>query len=288
MNRIFTLAVLFILFIAGMALVKGVSNRSFEEKNKDKAEAFDRTVAKIEQRKSEREKKKNEIDETAIAKEGLPPPAEATEYRILNYREAGVTQKFLGALEASLSGFIFEEQKPTKVSVAIFLAPGVPTILDGKPHLMVKSYSQMIHSQGNEITTSHVFIKGDSIVEIKNLDDKTVTKYEWLGIPETMKVGTEVKVGKVKEQDAAGKTLASGMVLFSLQMSGSNIEFCQIEILSEGPKPKERVERECRVFDRSGKVKKTGITVSIDGALRLVLEGDVKAGNISHPPYARN
>lgn len=279
---------LLLLFIAGKALVRGVSNGSFEAKDKNSQESFDKTVARMKQEELEREKKKNEIVGATTAKESRLPPAEAKEYPIYKYREAGVTQNFLGALEASLSGFTFEEKKPKKITVNMFLAPSVPTVLDGEPHLMVKAYSQIIHSQGYKITTGLAFIKGDSIVAIKSLDDKTFTRYEWFGTPATMKVGTEVKAGKVKEQNAAGKILATGTVLFSLQMSDSDIEFCQIEIFLDGPKTKERVERECRVFDENGKIKRIGIRNSIDGAPQLILEGNVKTGNISHPPYAHN
>lgn len=228
------------------------------------------------------------IDDLIAEKEGRSPNMDTREFRIFKYREAGITQNFHGSLEANLSGYMFQDNKPEKITMQFFQTPGEPVNFNGERHLMIKSYTQWLHRQGKESSTGISIIKNNSIVEIRNVEEKTITKYEWIGVPATMKLGTEAVVGSVKEQDEKGKILASGKIIFSLEKSGSGVEFCQIEMLLEGPKPTERIERECRVFDSNGKIKKIGVINSVDGAVQLVLEGSVKSGNLTKPPHVRN
>lgn len=113
------------------------------------------------------------------------------------------------------------------------------------------------------------------LIHTIDMNDLSITSYEWIDIPKTMRLGETKTVGRVREQSSEDKPIAQGIVQFKLSKIKSGYEFCTIEKTIELDSKDRNIVRDCDLFDANKKIIGSRLVMNLGKSLKSSGRGEI-------------
>ena len=197
---------------------------------------------------------------------------------IKDFYISSYTNSFTRGLEINLRMQMKSDGKKTSSELVLFQDRGAATRRFDSEWVGVAQYGHMLI--GDEKTPLSILNLFDPaslrLIHSIDMEDLSITSYEWTNVPKSMRLGETITVGRVSERSPDDRLTSQGIVQFRLRKTRLGYEFCTIENATELESKEKNIVRDCDLFDVNKKLIGNRLEMLLGKSLRFSGRGEIK------------
>lgn len=202
----------------------------------------------------------------------------SSQLEILPFTNAGYTSNFAKSFEIEFDMKISEADQVIDSKLNLKQSPGTHAKLFEKDWISVSLKGDMFiekeQTQLNFIDYYHPVTK--LLHYTIDLNDKTITTYQWANFPKYLRIGERARVGTVNERTESGELTSYGNVDIFLNKTLQGFEFCTIEMSLDIESKENSLLKDCDEFDLNKNIIGTNVEVKTAGKTVAKAKGRIK------------